>query len=68
MGTATYEKHLGFPMPKQNDDFFVVCQIHVVNRQLFSALNCNNPLAKTALGESYVLMINRHLDGKKNTP
>ena len=48
--------------------FFVVCQIHVVNKQLFSALNCNNPLAKTALGESYVLMINRHLDGKKNTP
>ena len=45
--------------------FFVSCQIDVVNKQFFSSLSWNNPLPKTTLGESYILMIGRHLDVKK---
>ena len=44
---------------------FVVCQIDVVNKQLVSPLNWNNPLSETSLGESYILTIYRHLDAKE---
>ena len=33
--------------------FFVPCQIDVLNKQIFSPLDLNNLLPKTALGESY---------------
>ena len=49
----------------KNMRFFVPCQINVVNKQFFSSLNWNNPLPKTTLGESYIIMIDRHLDVKK---
>ena len=42
--------------------FFVPCEIDVVNMQFASPLSLNNPLLKVALGETYMLMINRHLD------
>ena len=48
-----------------NMHFFELCLTDVVNKQLFSPLSWNNPLSKTALGESYILMINRHLEAKK---
>ena len=47
--------------------FFVPYEIDVLNKQIFSPLDLNNPLPKTALGESYILMIDRNLDAKKNS-
>ena len=54
-------------MPKQNDDstfIFFPSQIDVVNKRLFSPLSWNKPLSKTALGESYIMMIDRYLVAK----
>ena len=45
--------------------FFVPRQIVVVNKQLFSPLTWNNPLSKIVLDDSYILMIDEHLDAKK---
>ena len=44
---------------------FVVCQIDVVNKQLVSPRNWNDPLSETSFVESYMLMIYRHLDVKE---
>ena len=44
---------------------FVACQIDVLSKQPVSPLIWNNPLSKTSLDESYILMICRHLDAKK---
>ena len=57
---------LGRPRAADNMHFFVPFKIGVVNKQLFSPLSWNNPLG--ALGASYMLMINRHLDAKKKHP
>ena len=48
-----------------NMQFFVSWQIHVVNKQVFYPLSWNYPLSKIALAKSYILMIDRHLDAKK---
>ena len=45
--------------------FFVPRQIVAVNKQLFSLLTWNNPLSKIVLGDSYILMIDGHLDAKE---
>ena len=47
--------------------FFIPCQIDVLNKQIFSQLDLNKPLPKTAFGESYTLMIDRNLDAKKGS-
>ena len=77
MVKATLRKNLGPPMPKQNNDLafrktktcrqhaLLPCKTDAVNKQLFSPLSRNGSLSKTALGESYVLMIDRHLHAKK---
>ena len=44
---------------------FAPCQINVVNKQLVSPISWNNLLSKTALGKSYIPMIDRHLDTQK---
>ena len=53
------------PTAISNMRVFVSCQIDVVNKQLVYPLSWNNPLSKTSLGELYILMICRHLDGKE---
>ena len=50
------------PKAAGNMYFLVPCQIDVLNKKTFSSLDLNNPLTKTALGESYILMIDRNLD------
>ena len=35
-----------------------------MNKHLVSPFNWNNPLSETSVGESYILMIYRHLDAK----
>ena len=79
MVIASLSKNLGPPISKQSDVcclqgsprtvgkmyFLLPCQIDLVNKQLSSTLSWNNPLAKTALGQSYILMIDRHLDAEK---
>ena len=54
-------------MPKQNDDStftFFPSQIDVVNKRLFPPLSWNKSFSKTALGESYIMMIDRYLVAK----
>ena len=55
----------GKPRALGNIHVFVAYQVHVVNKQLVSPLIWNNPLSEISLGESYILMINRHLDAKE---
>ena len=58
----------GRPRAIDNMHFLVPGQIDAVNKKIFSPLSSNNPLSKIALGESYTLVIDRHLDAKKKTP
>ena len=77
MVKAILRKKLGPPMPKQNNGLvfrktkrckqyaLFPCKTDAVNKKFFSPLSRNSSLSKTALGESYILMIDRHLDAKK---
>ena len=48
-------------MPKQSND----CQIDVLNKQLVSPVSWNNLLSETSFGESYIMIIYKHLDAKE---
>ena len=56
---------LGRPRVVGNMHLFVPCQIDILNKQLVSPLSWNNSLSKRALGEPYILTIDRHVDIKK---
>ena len=45
--------------------FSVDCPTDVVNNQLVSQLNRNNPLSGSLSRKSYILMIYKHLDAKE---
>ena len=73
---AIHRENLGSSMPKRlmssgkwravgSMHVFVACQIDVLNKQLVSPISWNNLLPETSLGESYVLMIYKHLDAKE---
>ena len=47
--------------------FFEPCETGVVNKQFVSPLIWNNLLSKTALGESYILIIDKHLEDKNHS-
>ena len=45
----------------------MLCQTDVVKKQLVSLINWHEPLLKTGLDVSYILMIGSHLNANKNT-
>ena len=57
----------GRSRPVAKRHFSVTCQTDAVHKQPVSRFSLHSPLSKTALGEAYILMIDRHLGAKKKT-